>query len=179
MLPRDYDAQWATEFAEIRDVLWPRLEPNLVEIHHVGSTAIPGMFAKPILDIDIEISDCSIFEKITEALKSLGYQYEGDLGIPDRHAFRKISPLVPYTGPARIWMEQHVYVCPATSTELRRHLHFRDRLRSDEELRVRYRKLKEDCLEHCDGSRKVYQSLREANGAAFFAEVPSTIMPRK
>lgn len=171
MIAGEYDPTWPAEFTEIRQLLLRPLGPHVIDVHHVGSTSIPGMLAKPILDIDIEISNYDVFPVVVEKLRSLGYAHEGDLGIADRHAFRRISSEVPYTDPPRHWIEQHLYVCPTESKELHRQLLFRDRLRSDASLRARYRNLKLDCLSQCDDQRKVYQSLKEQKGATFFAEV--------
>ncbi len=171
MIACEYDPAWPLAFAEIRRVLLSHLESLAVEVHHVGSTSIPGMLAKPILDIDIEISNYEAFPAVVERLLSLGYAHEGDLGIADRYAFRRLSPQAPQIDPPRTWTEQHLYVCPTSSRELQRQLLFRDKLRVDANLRARYRDLKLDCLAQCNGQRKIYQSLKEQNGSAFFADV--------
>lgn len=171
MIACEYDPAWPLEFAEIRRVLLSHLGSLAVEVHHVGSTSIPQMLAKPILDIDIEIPNYDTFSTIVEKLLFLGYAHEGDLGISDRHAFRRLSSQVPLVDPPRTWMEQHLYVCPTHSQELRRQLFFRDKLRSEASLRARYRDLKLNCLAQCDGQRKLYQSLKEQKGVEFFTEV--------
>src|SRR4051794_37657484 len=123
MIVQEYQPAWAAEFAQLRDVLAARLGPLATPIHHVGSTSIPGMLAKPVLDVDVEASEGVTVQQMTASLAGLGYIYEGDKGIADRHAYAQTCDRVPLVQPPRRWMRQHLYVCPAGSQELRRHLH--------------------------------------------------------
>jgi GrpB-like predicted nucleotidyltransferase (UPF0157 family) len=68
-----HDPQWLTEFRSLREVLRNRL--GEVRIEHVGSTSVPGLFAKPVLDIDIIIPSRSLLSHIVEELASLGYSH--------------------------------------------------------------------------------------------------------
>lgn len=117
-----YDASWPLEFIRVR----ARIDAALrgagfpYAVHHVGSTSVPGLAAKPILDIDVEIPDMDRFEETARRLEQAGYVREGDLGIPLREAFA-------YVGGDRS-MAHHLYVCPTGGAELRRHIAFRDRL---------------------------------------------------
>ncbi len=76
-----YNPQWKKQFLKIYELLHQNLT-GLFFIHHVGSTSIKGMFAKPIIDIDIEILDYNNFNTIKNELEKIGYCHEGDLGIP-------------------------------------------------------------------------------------------------
>ncbi|MBO7516000.1 MAG: GrpB family protein, partial [Lachnospiraceae bacterium] len=105
-------------------------------IEHVGSTSVRGLSAKPIIDIDVVIKDMTIFDHVKEALSGIGYHHEGDLGIPGREAFK-------YEGKEHL-RKHHLYVCPVDSPELRRHLKFRDYLRSHPEAVEEYGKIKEE-----------------------------------
>jgi GrpB-like predicted nucleotidyltransferase (UPF0157 family) len=131
----EYDPTWAIEFSALSAVLANALGPLALAIYHVGSTSIPGMCAKPILDVDIELAPDAGIEAASQVLASLGYQYKGELGIADRHAYDRLSANVPYCEERREWMEQHVYVCPTGARELIRHLAFRDKLRASADLR--------------------------------------------
>ena len=83
-----YDEQWKQDFIKIRDELEPALGQLAVRIEHVGSTAVEGLSAKPIIDIDVVIKDYTVFEEVVSALDTIGYRHEGDLGIAGREAFK-------------------------------------------------------------------------------------------
>lgn len=118
----DYDPSWPTAFEKIRKPLADLLGPLAVRIEHVGSTSVPGLAAKPIIDLDVVIANASDFPAVCGKLGSIGYIHEGNLGIEGREAFR-------YESKPGL-MKHHLYVCPADSPELHRHLTFRDYLRS-------------------------------------------------
>jgi GrpB-like predicted nucleotidyltransferase (UPF0157 family) len=101
----------------------------------VRSTAVNGLSAKPIIDIDVVIKDYSIFNEIVEKLNEIGYIHEGNLGIEDREAFKYIDK--PHL------QQHHLYVCPLQSKELFRHITFRNFLRSNSEAMKRYSIVKE------------------------------------
>jgi GrpB-like predicted nucleotidyltransferase (UPF0157 family) len=88
-------------------------------IEHVGSTAVPGLAAKPIIDIDVLLASETMLPAAIERFASLGYIHRGNLGIPEREAFRAPANDPPH----------HLYVCPPCSAEFRRHMAFRDYLR--------------------------------------------------
>lgn len=131
-----YDAAWEERFREIREELEAALGDLALRIEHVGSTAVPGLPAKPILDIDVVIRDYGVFDAAVSALKEIGYEHKGDLGITGREAFR-------YDGKEHL-MKHHLYVCPEDSPELRRHLAFRDYLRTHPEDAAEYGRVKKE-----------------------------------
>ena len=131
-----YNEQWKTDFEKIRQHLLPAVREIIVGIEHVGSTSVAGLAAKPIIDIDVVIKDYSVFDAEVEKLAFLGYIYEGNLGIKDREAFD-------YQGDTDL-PKHHLYVCPAFSAELKRHLAFRDYLRTHPEAVEKYGKVKQD-----------------------------------
>jgi GrpB-like predicted nucleotidyltransferase (UPF0157 family) len=166
-----YRPEWARAFAELKTVLQSALGDLAIEIHHVGSTSIPGMPAKPILDIDVEAPDDLPIEIISAKLRSMGYTYEGDKGVPGRYAYARESGRAPRVEPPRDWMNHHLYVAPTSARELKRHLHFRDSLVASPELREEYRHLKEHCVSLAGNDRKIYQALKD--GSPFFERVLS------
>ncbi len=97
----------------------------------MGSTAVPGLSAKPILDIDI-IVDRGVVPAAVRALEAAGYLHRGDLGVRDREAFT-----APDEQPTR-----NVYICVTGGLPLRNHLAVRDALRADPGLRERYAAVK-------------------------------------
>src|SRR5215216_2293030 len=127
-----YDPRWPACFARLRDRLAAALGPLAVRIEHVGSTAVPGLAAKPIIDLDVVVATQDDLSAVIGRLRSLGYRHEGDLGVPGRDAFAS-----PPGSPAH-----HLYVCPADSPALARHLALRDLLRADPEVARGYGDLK-------------------------------------
>lgn len=169
----EYDPTWPGEAEALIAALRPALGALAVAIHHVGSTAIPGMVAKPVFDIDIELAPGATVEAATVALGLLGYTFEGDRGIPDRYAYGRPSSSVPLSAERAVWPVHHLYVCPHGSAELARHLRFRDRLRESVALREEYIALKREALRRAQGIRQVYVDEKERLGAAFFAGILS------
>lgn len=80
----DYDPAWPRVFERLRDRLDAALAgvPHVTE--HVGSTAVPGLAAKPIIDVDVVVADQSVVGPAVKALAAAGWQHEGDLGIKGR-----------------------------------------------------------------------------------------------
>lgn len=134
-----YDRAWKAAFEEIRQELERVLGDLILGIEHVGSTSVEGLSAKPCIDLDVIIGDYSVFDAVVQKLKEIGYFHEGDLGIPQREAFC-------YEGKHHL-MTHHLYVCPRSSRELRRHLVFRDFLRNNPEAAMRYGRVKEQAAQ--------------------------------
>ena len=131
-----YDAGWEQDFRAIEGELREALGDLALRIEHVGSTAVKGLCAKPIIDIDVVIDDRAGLEAVIAALGRIGYQHEGNLGIEGREAFK-------YEGKAHL-RRHHLYVCARDSAELKRHLAFRDYLRANPAAARAYGKLKEE-----------------------------------
>ena len=131
-----YDAQWKEDFAAIREELAAALGDLALRIEHVGSTSVEGLSAKPIIDIDVVIEDGTKLDAVIAALGGIGYSHEGNLGIVGREAFK-------YEGNEHL-RRHHLYVCTQDSPELRRHLVFRDYLRSHPEAVKEYSRIKEE-----------------------------------
>ena len=131
----DYDSAWPKLFAGIAARVEAAFSGSpLICIEHVGSTSVPGLPAKPILDIDVVIPSRAALPDAIVRLATLGYAHQGDLGIASREAFRSPADL-----PAH-----NLYVCAEDSSELHRHLTFRDYLRAHPDDAKRYGELKRD-----------------------------------
>ena len=130
----DYDPSWSTTFNQLRAQVAARLGLLAVAIEHVGSTAVPGLAAKPIIDLDVVIADRTDLSAVIKRLRPLGYHHEGDLGVPGREAFTTPAGAPPH----------HLYVCAVGTPALNRHLAFRDTLRANAELAQAYGDLKRD-----------------------------------
>ena len=133
-----------------------------LDIQHVGSTAIPGLSAKPILDIDIIIEKPALLTEISLRLEKAGYISRGDQGIPGRFAFRQQSVITPMSPGQQTWMEHHLYVCYADSLALKNHLLLKDALLRDKDLVMQYAVLKERLSGQRDISREEYTRQKTA-----------------
>lgn len=127
-----YNSNWIVQFQELKSLIWPVVQDVAISIEHVGSTSVPGLAAKPVIDIDIVIADMSQLNSVIKGLASLGYEHRGNLGIEDREAFRAQKPL----------QKHNLYVCPQGSMALRNHLSLRDSLRANPVLRDEYAAIK-------------------------------------
>ena len=127
----DYDETWPGAFEALRQPVSAALQGLALSIEHVGSTAVPGLAAKPVIDMNVVVAAPDLLQAI-ERLSALGYEHRGDLGIPLREAFR--AP----PGSRR----HHLYLCPSHSPALANHLAFRDSLRRDIALAREYGQLK-------------------------------------
>lgn len=130
----EYSPGWQRAFAQLEEVYRSRLGSYVVGIEHVGSTSVEGLPAKPVLDIDLIIEDRGMLPPVVAVLEELGYQHAGDLGIPGREAFRRIS--------GETWPAHNLYVCLAGSISLKNHLAFRNYLRSHPDKAKSYGELK-------------------------------------
>ncbi len=138
-----YDPEWPRAFEALRRVLVKALAEIAVGVEHVGSTAVPNLGAKPIIDIDAVIPSREALSIAVHRLAGLGYRHQGDLGVSGRVAFaRDEATDVPRDGSGRNWPAHHLYVCASDSRELRRHLLFRDWLRSNPAAAAEYGSLK-------------------------------------
>ncbi len=85
----NYNPKWGEDY-EIEEKLLKKVLGNMIiEIHHIGSTAIPGLMAKPVIDILIVIKDLNEINKIEEMLKEYDYENRGQQGVKDRYFFAK------------------------------------------------------------------------------------------
>jgi len=147
---------WPQQFALIRDILLSKIKNSCISIEHVGSTSIPGLAAKPILDIVIVIESPTLLSDIIVKLKKLGYTHDGDKGIPGRDAFSQDSVQVPYTILPQNWIKQHLYVCSKDALALRRFLLFRNFLRLHSDDAMEYEKLKRSLAHKFQFQREAY-----------------------
>jgi GrpB-like predicted nucleotidyltransferase (UPF0157 family)/predicted GNAT superfamily acetyltransferase len=132
----EYDPEWPERFARLREEYARALAAAgvpVVAIEHVGSTSVPGLAAKPVIDCDIVVKAQQV-AAASQVLAGLGFRPEGDLGIPLRWAFSEPERLA----------GTNTYVIVAGSLSLRNHLAVRDVLRADPDLRDRYAAVKRE-----------------------------------
>lgn len=141
----DYNPFWPEQFESLRSRLANVLDGLAITIEHVGSTAVPGLAAKPTIEVDVLLMSPSDLARAIELLALIGYQHRGDLGVSGREAFR--------TPPGDI--SHHLYVC-TTNVEYRRHITFRDHLRSHPEDARAYASLKRELARKFGNDREAY-----------------------
>jgi GrpB-like predicted nucleotidyltransferase (UPF0157 family) len=115
-----HDPGWSAAFMAEADRIRLALRDVVVAIHHIGSTAIAGIFSKPIIDILLEVDDLQTLDSHSSALTELRYEAKGEFGIPGRRYFRKDS----VTGERA----HQIHAFQRGSPALERHLAFRDYL---------------------------------------------------
>lgn len=163
VLVTDYQESWPLAFEELRSRYAAVLDASAVAydaIEHVGSTAIPGLAAKPVIDVDIVVARDAV-ESASRALATLGFEPRGEVGIPERWAFWEPDALA----------GTNTYVVVARSLALRNHLAVRDVLRRDSVLRDEYGALKmavaataADIYEYGAGKNPMLQRILAAAG---------------
>ena len=134
-----YDNQWANIFKIEKTRLKIIVGNAVIQIHHMGSTSIPAMPAKPIIDILAEVSSFEALETHNPALKRIGYEARGEYGIAGRRYYKK------YATENNLGFHLHAYL--EDSFQVYRHLAFRDYLRLKPEIAQRYVAIKE---QYCD-----------------------------
>jgi GrpB-like predicted nucleotidyltransferase (UPF0157 family) len=156
-----YHEKWEVEFRLLKKHLAENLHDFKIEIEHVGSTAINGLWAKPILDVDIIICEKNRLPEISQVLQNLGYIAKGEQGVSGRYAFRQSKKTSSIFG-NKMEMKHHLYVCFADSTALKNHLLFRDTLKKSPALVDEYTQLKQNILENKHLDRYTYARLKTA-----------------
>jgi GrpB-like predicted nucleotidyltransferase (UPF0157 family) len=146
----DYDPRWPDLFQKLRAPVAAALGDLVVTVAHVGSTAVPGLAAKPIIDIDVVVRSVTDIPEAIVCLAALGYIHRGDLGISGREAF--VSP----AGKPR----HHLYLCALDCDELRRHLLFRDYLLTHPNDAMSYVELKKAAAIRFTNDRAAYNEAK-------------------
>jgi len=133
-----YDPKWQVEYDKAASAYRDLLQDLEVTIEHVGSTSVEGLWAKPILDIDVIVKDRSVSSQVIKRLEAVGYEHVGNYGIEGREAMKYQE------GTAFIkWMTHHLYVCLEGTDNLINHLKLRKHLRESPSARQAYSDLKQ------------------------------------
>lgn len=134
-----HDPQWHDAFEAEAKRVGTALAENSVAIHHIGSTAIPNIHAKPVIDLLVEVRDLAKLDRQSSAMESLGYEVMGEFGIPGRRYFRKDDEEAIRT--------HQIHAFESSSREVERHLAFRDYLIANPEDAQEYSELKRKLTE--------------------------------
>lgn len=142
----EYNANWPKLYELEAESLRNTLGIDAVRVQHVGSTSIPGMLSKPILDIAVLVNSLDTAEEWKESLAKLGYWYKGiEPDLPDRRFFAK--------GPRE---KRTVYLHIVNQREFDSLLKFRDRMRSSPSLIEEYTTLKRSLADKHKDNRDIY-----------------------
>jgi len=147
----DYSPAWPLEFERLRDRAAAAVGNLAIAIEHVGSTAVLGLAAKPVIDLVIVVEPDDVQAAI-DRLNALGYVHQGNLGVEGREAF----------GVPEGERRHHLYVSPTDSEELRAQLAFRNRLRADPALATEYEALKRELAQRFRDDRAGYTDAKTA-----------------
>lgn len=164
MLIVEYDKQWLQKFKLIKAELIAALANIDYSIEHVGSTSVPNLAAKPIIDIDIIYQLDAEFEEIKSALIKAGYYHNGDQGIKGRAVFKRSGIVINQTLDN---ITHHLYVCSANSYALKQHIIFRNFLRNNDDARLAYQEIKYKLAEEAAQVKKIYAELKEESIGIF------------
>ncbi len=137
-----YNPGWPQDFQLLCDILLPYTMPWSSVIEHVGSTSVPGLAAKPIIDIDIVVPDWGRTTPVIEVLKPLGYTHAGNQGIEGREVLTPADETVPYTRIPSIKPKHHLYIVLADCAALENHRRLRTHLRTHPKAAREYSQLK-------------------------------------
>lgn len=148
----DYDPDWPQWFERIRARVWPAVADVALRIDHVGSTAVPGLAAKPIIDLDVVVASDKDVRPSIAGLKEIGYSWRSNLGIEGREAF--LPP------PGEDLPEHHLYLVVENNKAHLDHWLLRDLLRDDATARARYAALKRRNADLADGDIEFYTAAK-------------------
>jgi GrpB-like predicted nucleotidyltransferase (UPF0157 family) len=157
-----YNPNWPNMFETEATIITDALGDNCLEIHHIGSTSVPGLAAKPIIDIIPVVSDITKVDNCNPAMESLGYKAMGEYGIPLRRYFQKGSNT----------RTHNIHVFEQNNSEIARHLKFRDWMCKHPEDRQAYAKLKielalnfkNDIFSYCLGKEDFIAEIDKRSG---------------
>lgn len=146
-----YEPNWSRLFLAEKEQMLVCLGNHILNVQHIGSTSIPGMPAKPILDIGVAVTNFEEAAVCVPLLEQLGYSYKGENGIARRHYFVKGNPRT-----------HHLHMLEVTSADWKHHLLFRDYLRSNPKVAQAYADLKQTLALQFANNRDAYQVGKES-----------------
>ena len=143
----EFDKNWVVEFENEKNAIQRAITSYKIGIEHVGSTSIEFLCAKPIIDILIGIEHFNDGFECIHDLEAIGYESKGENGVQGRHFFAKGNPRT-----------HHIHMVEINSDFWKEHLLFRDYLRNDSEVRIRYSELKKELALQYENDREKYTS---------------------
>ena len=156
----NYDPEWPSKYVRERDYITEILKENCISIYHIGSTSVPGLAAKPIIDIMAVVRSLEKVDTVAEKFSEIGYEYLGEFGITGRRYLRK--------GGDERTHQIHIFQADDWNN-IGRHLAFRDYMHTHEKERNEYAKIKKDLAQkfpydidgYCDGKENFVREMEE------------------
>ena len=154
----NYDPEWPSKYVRERDYITEILKDNCISIYHIGSTSVPELAAKPIIDIMVVVRSLDRVDAVAEKSSDMGYEYLGEFGIVGRRYLRK--------GGDERTHQIHIFQSDDWNN-IGRHLAFRDYMRTHEKERNQYAKIKKDLAQkfpydidgYCDGKENFVREM--------------------
>ncbi|MEZ5231823.1 MAG: GrpB family protein [Acidimicrobiia bacterium] len=147
---------WAARFERLTGELRPVFGSGALAFEHIGSTSVPGLLAKPIVDILVTLRSTPLDPAVLHAMAALGFEFRGEYGVPERHFFAR--------------PDCHVHGFLPGQGEWATHLLFRDFLRADEGGRATYTRFKLRTAESVGWDRAAYQQAKDRYVTEFLPE---------
>jgi GrpB-like predicted nucleotidyltransferase (UPF0157 family) len=152
---REHDPAWASAFRIERQRLEVQLPGSFIDVQHVGSTSVPGLVAKPVIDILAGVESMAAADALVAPICRIGYTTSAEFNatLSDRRWFMRW---------AHGHRTHHLHVVVHGSTAWHEHLQFRDALRTDPGLLARYRELKQQLALRHAGDREAYTQAKSS-----------------
>jgi GrpB-like predicted nucleotidyltransferase (UPF0157 family) len=141
-----YDANWPFDFQTEALIISGVLGDEIMCTHHIGSTAVPGLQAKPIIDILLEVRSLSSLDAFDHQMEAIDYMPKGEFGIPERRFYMKGADQ----------RTHHIHAFLFESAGAIRHLAFRDYLKAHPGIAKAYGELKAEIVRHCEQDIEQY-----------------------
>ncbi|MEI2266431.1 GrpB family protein [Erwinia sp. CGal63] len=145
----EYNPDWPVLFASEAKAIKAVLGANAINIYHIGSTAVPGMIAKPVIDILLQVADLAALTQ-ANPLTTLHYQARGEYGIVGRRYFIKGDSV----------RTHHLHAFATDDANIVRHLAFRDFLRANPAAAAEYSEIKRHAARACNNNGSLYARLK-------------------
>ena len=144
-----YDPQWQVSYEKERDLLFSAIGELNLDIQHIGSTAVPGLGAKPVIDIMVGVRTLDEPKQANTRIEAIGYQFLGENNIPGRLFFRKGTPST-----------HQIHMTVIDSEFWNRHILFRDYLRAHPSEAKVYEELKYELAAKLRNDRLAYNDAK-------------------
>jgi len=147
----EYDEAWKVLFLIEKQSLSKLLDEQAIAIEHIGSTSVVGLWAKPIIDILVEVHSLSVVDTLIADFEKLGYKAKGENGIEGRRYFQK----------GGVNRTHHLHIFELGSLHAFNHRIFRDYLNSHPKLATQYGEIKKCAANKCKNDMQIYMALKD------------------
>jgi len=154
VLMEPHNPNWTRQFAQEAAVIMSAVGSTAIDVHHIGSTAIPGIYAKPVLDLLLVVRSVDALDNKQSAIEALGYEARGEYGIPGRRFYRRDSADGDRT--------HQVHAFEAGCPQIARHLAFRDYLIAHPDAAKAYSDLKRELAAKHPNDIEAYMDGKDA-----------------